>query len=530
MDFVGPPLSSEEGIGALTLGGFMREVTDRYAEREALCIHERDGSVVRWSYADLRAHVDTLARALIAWGAGKGTRVALLMGNRPEWVAVTYAVTSIGAVLIPVNTYLAAPELEYVLAHSDAALVLCQEELAGHRYAEQVADMRPRLPFLRDVISLGTGGWKEFIGAADQVPAARLDAMGPMVSPYDDALIIYTSGSTAKPKAVLHAHRAPALQSWRFVRHLALDGEVRSWSAFPFFWTAGFCMVMGGTLAAGGCCVLQERFDAGEALKLLEAERVTTPSSWPHQTAALEEHPDWTSTNLSAMRHTESFGPFGRHPSVRIGTDAWSSRSAYGSTETFTIVTSVPADTPAVLREGHHGAVLPGVIVRIGDDGEIRVKGATLMKGFLKTAPEETFDVDGFYATGDAGFVDEAGMLHWTGRTSDLIKTGGANVSPVEIEEALLRHPGLAASVVVGVPDERYGEIVVLLTAPHPGRAVTEDAIKEWLRGRLASYKVPRRVVFIDEAELDKTTNAKVRANAARQLALRHLEIEQGTH
>jgi acyl-CoA synthetase (AMP-forming)/AMP-acid ligase II len=282
-------------------------------------------------------------------------------------------------------------------------------------------------------------------------------------------------------------------------------------------------MVMGGTLAAGGCCVLQEVFEPGAALRLLASERVTTPSSWPHQTAALEDHPDWASTDLSAIRHTESFGPYGRHPSVRVDADAWSSRSAYGATETFTIISSVPADTPVSLRDGHHGAVLPGVTIRIGDDSEIRVKGATLMKGYLKTAPEESFDADGFYATGDAGFVDADGMLHWTGRTNELIKTGGANVSPVEVEEALLRHPDLAASVVVGVPDEKYGELVVLLTVPHPGRDVTATSVQEWLRGRLASYKVPRHVVFVDEAELDKTTNAKLRADAARQLAARHL-------
>jgi fatty-acyl-CoA synthase len=525
MDYVGPPLSSEEGIGALTLGGFLREVTDRYADREGICIHESHGSVVRWSYADLRAHVETLARALLALGAGKGTRVALLMGNRPEWVAATYAVTSIGAVLIPVNTYYQPAELEYVLQHSDAEVLLCQEELAGHRYLDQVAEMRARLPCLRDVVCLDAASWMEFLSNADTIDDTTLDAAVSSVTPDDDALVIYTSGSTAQPKAVLHAHRAPALQSWRFVRHLALDGDVRSWSAFPFFWTAGFCMVMGGTLAAGGCCVLQERFEAGEALRLLDTERVTTPSSWPHQTAAMEDHPDWLSTDLSAIRHTESFGPFGRHPTVTVPEDGWSSRSAYGATETFTIISSVPADTPAALRDGHHGAVLPGVTVRIADDSEIRVKGATLMKGYLKTAPEDTFDEDGFYPTGDAGFVDEAGMLHWTGRTSDLIKTGGANVSPVEVEDTLLRHPALAASVVVGVPDEKYGEIVVLLTAAHPGREVTERSIQDWLRGRLASYKVPRRVLFVDEAELDKTNNAKLRAGAARRLAAAKLSV-----
>ena len=485
---------------------------------------------MRWSYAELREKVDAVARGLLAAGVGVGTRVALLMGNRPEWVACAYAVTSIGAVLVPVNTFLAPPELEYVLAHSDAAVLLCQNELAGHRYADDVKEMRPRLPFLHEVYCLGTRWWDDFMAAGDSVEMATYEACCAQVTPYDDAIIIYTSGTTAQPKAVLHGHRAPALQSWRFVEHLCLDQDVRAWSAFPFFWTAGFCMVMGGTLAAGGCCVLQERFEAGEALLLLEPERVTTPYAWPHQTAAMEDHATWSLADLSAIRQTESFSPFGRHPSVRVPEDGWSSRSAYGATETFTIVTSLPADTAVDVREGNHGAVLPGNVVRIvdpstgealgvGESGEIRVKGATLMKGYLKTAPEDCFDADGFYATGDAGFVDENGMLHWTGRTNDLIKTGGANVSPVEVEEVLLRHPDLAACVIVGVPDETYGELVVLLAATHPGRDVSEPSIQEWLRARVASYKIPRRVLFVDEAELDKTTNAKLRADAARALA-----------
>jgi acyl-CoA synthetase (AMP-forming)/AMP-acid ligase II len=244
----------------------------------------------------------------------------------------------------------------------------------------------------------------------------------------------------------------------------------------------------------------------------------------------MEDHPTWASVDLSAVRHAESYGPFGRHPSVSIPADSYSPRSAYGATETFTIISSLPADTPVSVREGNHGAVLPGTVVRIvdpqhdvalgvGESGEIRVKGSTTMKEYLKTAPEDCFDSDGFYRTGDAGFMDENGMLHWTGRTNDLIKTGGANVSPVELEEVLLRHPDLAASVVVGVPDERYGEIVVLITAVHDGRELTEKAIQDWLTGRVASYKIPRRVVFVSEQEMEKTANAKLLSEAARLLA-----------
>jgi acyl-CoA synthetase (AMP-forming)/AMP-acid ligase II len=539
-EFAGPPLSSERGIGALTMGGFLREVCGRFATREALCFHDRDGTVLRWTYADFQAHVDAISRALLSRGAGKGTRVALLMGNRPEWMATTYAVTSIGAVLIPVNTFYTADELAYVLQHSEAAVVICQEEMAGHRYVEQIAAIRGLLPALRDVMCLGTPGWTDFLAAGAQVTAEQLRRAQEAVGPDDDAVVIYTSGSTARPKAVLHGHRAPTLQSWRFVTHVCLDESVRSWSSFPFFWTAGFCMVMGGTLAAGGCCVLQERFEAGEALRLLETERVTTPSSWPHQTAALEDHPDWLTTDLSSIRHTESFSPWARHPSVHVEDEGWNLRSAYGLTETFTIISALPADTPTERREGNHGALLPGTVVRIVDpasgtplgpdrEGEIRVKGPTLMKGYLGVPHEQTFDADGFYATGDAGFVDSAGLLHWTGRTNDLIKTGGANVSPVEVEEVLLRHPDLAACLVVGVPDEKYGELVVLLTATHPGREVTEEGVQEWLRGRIASYKVPRRVLFIDEAELETTANAKLRTDAARRLAARQLRSTVGS-
>ena len=162
-----------------------------------------------------------------------------------------------------------------------------------------------------------------------------------------------------------------------------------------------------------------------------------------------------------------------------------------------------------------------------GSPGEIRVKGPTLMKGYLKVAPEEVFDTEGFFATGDAGFVDDEGHLHWVGRTSDLIKTGGANVSPVEIDNELLRHPGLHSALAVGVPHPTLGEIVVVCAVAQPGSGVDEDAVRDFLRGRLASYKLPRKVLFFAEHELTLTGNAKIRADELRKLALQRLAASE---
>ncbi len=577
--FRGPPLDSEVGIGALTMGGLLDDVTARHADREALCFHEsgrhesgrhpdesrphqsgsgqpesgqpqsgqpgfgrpdsgpsgaeHDDVVVRWTYEELGARSLRFAKALAAAGVGKGTRVALLMGNRPEWVEAAFGVALAGAVLVPVNTLFEAPEIEHVLHHSDSAVLVYQERLASHRYHDQVQAMLPGLPYLTTLACLGTSSYDEFLRAGDAIDDDVARRRAASVSPHDDALVVYTSGSTGKPKGVLHAQRAAALQSWRFARHLCADPTRRVWSAFPFFWTAGYCMVMGGTLAAGACLVLQELFEPGDALALLQAERVTSPHAWPHQLAALESHPDYATTDLSAVNQVDAFTSIGRHPTV-MADDSFSPRAAYGLTETFTIISSVPADTPAVHREGHEGTILPGNVVRIVDagtgeeqpanmPGEIRVKGPTLMKGYVKVAPEDVFDTEGFFATGDAGFVDDEGRLHWVGRTSDLIKTGGANVSPVEIDNELLRHPGLHSALAVGVPHPTLGEIVVVCVVAQPGCDVDEDGVRDFLRGRLASYKLPRRVLFFAEDELTLTGNAKIRADELRKLATERL-------
>jgi acyl-CoA synthetase (AMP-forming)/AMP-acid ligase II len=166
------------------------------------------------------------------------------------------------------------------------------------------------------------------------------------------------------------------------------------------------------------------------------------------------------------------------------------------------------------------GAPLPA-----GAIGEITVKGPTLMVGYVKVLPEGCFDEDGFFHTGDAGYVDVDGYLHWTGRMTEMIKTGGANVSPVEIEETLLRLPGLKAAAAVGIPDDKLGEMVVLCAVAHDGVSIDEDDVRDFLRGRVAAYKIPRRVLFFDEAELSLTGNAKIRADELRTLAMERLSV-----
>jgi fatty-acyl-CoA synthase len=540
----------DAGDPHLTFGRFLAEVAARHAPRRAVVFEGR-----ALSYRELEREARLLARALIGAGVVKGARVAVHMGNRPEWIVAAFAVGMIGGVLVPVNTLASRAEFKHVLRHSDASILLMQPGLAKHRYLDDLLGEYPAIargapgrlrcvvfPQLRRVACLaidaprgGVETWGQLLAYEQGVSDDLLDAAIAEVEPSDEAVLIYTSGTTAQPKGVLHMQRSPILQSWRFAEILRFEPEDRLYTTYPFFWTAGFAMSIGPTLAAGATLLLQEIFEPGEALALIERERATAVHAWPHQQKALGEHPSARERDLSSLRKVDFATPIAKLAGIEK--DEYGTGAAYGLSETFTIATMLPADAPLELRKGTSGRALPGTRLRIVDPatgaelptgaaGEIAVKGVTLMRGYYKVAPEHCFDADGYFRTQDGGSLDAQGFLHWTGRLSNLIKTGGANVSPVEIEECLEKHPAVKVGIAVGVEHPTLGEIVVLCAVPVEGARIDEAELRGWLRERLAVYKVPRRVLVFAPHELAYTANQKVQVQPLREAARRRLEAE----
>ncbi len=538
--FAGPPVDGSVAGPALTtgatLGGFLDEVVAAYPDREAIVFDDPllDGDTVRWTYRDLGAHVERIAGGLIAEGVARGDVVAVLMGNRPEALAAILAAGSIGAVAAPVSTFSPVPELVHLLGLSRARVVLTQRRLLDRAFADDVRSVADRLPDLRSVVTLGDGSWDRFVEAGGGSAAAERAARRAEVGPDDAALIIFSSGTTSEPKGILHRHLAPTLQFRIQAELFGRHPGSRVYSALPLFWTAGLNTAVGSTLAAGGCWVAQEVFDPAGALALMERERVTEPYTLPHQTAALAEHPDWERTDLSSVTCAYGKGAYARHPRTRPDPH-WVMPVGYGLSETCAFVAGYRSDdTREQVRIGS-GRLLPGTRLRVVDpdtgavlgvdeEGELAVGGATLMLGYLGRDPSTVFDGDGFLRTGDTGHVDADGIVHYTGRRTEMIKTGGANVSPAEIEVALRACPGVKLSKVVGIPDERLDQLVVACIVAAEGATLGADDVRSFLRERVAAYKVPKRVVFLDEAEVPMTAGgAKVRDDDLRELVLERL-------
>jgi fatty-acyl-CoA synthase len=345
------------------------------------------------------------------------------------------------------------------------------------------------------------------------VADALLDAVAAEVHASDLGVVIYSSGTTDRPKGVVLSHQAVALQWWTLARLFGRDDATRVWCALPIFWTAGLNAALGATLAAGGTWVMQERFEPGQALRLLERERVIEPHVFAHQARALEEHPDWESTDLSSCTRVFGKSVFTRHPSVQADA-SWNMPVGYGLSETSSFFTGLPCTSPReAFRTGSYGMLLPGNELRVVDpetgrvlgpneEGELIVRGPTLMEHYVKRTRAECFDANGFYHTGDLGSYDDDGYVYWGGRRTEMIKTAGASVSPAEIEVQLQAYEPVKVARAIGVPDERRDEIAVLCVELKERATATEDDIKTFLRGRLASYKVPRHVLFFAEDEI----------------------------
>jgi acyl-CoA synthetase (AMP-forming)/AMP-acid ligase II len=502
----------------------------------------------RLTYAEADRRSATLARALLAAGAGAGSRVALLYPNTPAFVVAWLAAARIGSVSVPLSTFSTSAELEGLVRGADATFLLSapayrsQDFVAGVSAAIDalvLAAPPPLLsedvPSLRRVVFDFDGpvpktmepGWTMagFLSGADDVSEAVLRAAEKFVSPADPMVIVHTSGSTSEPKGVVHTHGA-------LIRHLDNLNQLRRYdeseilfSNSPFFWIGGFAYSLLGTLVARATLVCANGPDAPGVLDVIERERPTMVNGFAASVAHVAEDPSFASRDLSSIRRGNLYPIM---PPEVTPADPELRHAMLGMTEAGSVcLASEDESEQPESRRGSFGRPVPGFDVKVirsedgteclpGEVGELCFRGPFLMDGYLGRERHETFDADDWYHTGDLVSVDRDGYVYFRGRSSDLIKTAGANVSPREVETAILGVSGLVAHV-VGVEDETRGQVVAALVRA-PAGSVDADDLRTRLRTVLSAYKVPRRVLVVPDGEVPMMSSGKLDQRAVKEL------------
>src|SRR6478672_9171380 len=441
-----------------TVPDLLDEIADRFPDREALVGDDR-----RFTYTELRDEVRTFAKGLLALGVSPCDKVAVLMDNRPEWIIADLAICSLGAIMVAVNTWVTSRELKYILHHSDASMLIATDRFLKYDYFAMLAELEPiplTLPLLRSIVHVGARGYRDSISFKDIGERGRtkseavLEAAAQAIDPQDVAYLLYTSGSTSTPKGVQLQHFALIENMWH----------------------------------------------------------------------ALFDHPDRRNYDLTCLR---SGGTIGSPEQIMrvVNLGARDICNIYGLTETYGNCCVTDASEPLEIRCNTVGRPLPGVDIRIvdtdtgktlppGEVGEICVKGYVTI-GYFKdeVRTREACDADGFFLTGDLGYLDSAGHLHFRGRPKEMIKTGGINVAPVEIEEILMTHPAVKLAYVVGVPDPQRDEVIAAVIVRRQNETVEEMDLLAHCRGALAAYKIPRLMKFVNETDLPLTVTGKLQKN-----------------
>jgi acyl-CoA synthetase (AMP-forming)/AMP-acid ligase II len=508
-----------------TLPGLLAHCVDRYGAHD-LAVTD-DGR--RWSYADIDARSALLARQLLRAGIGKGCRVGLLYANGPDWLSAYFAVGRIGAVAVTISTFAKPPELAKIIRHSDIHLLLTGPALLGRAHGPELERALPDLagagdpdlflpaaPFLRAIWVTGSTD-RPWVRSAPWDRAGRpmvstemLQAAEAEVHAADPLAIVYTSGSTKDPKGVIHLHgtlvrQGVTLRACGTVRH----GD-RVYAGMPFFWIGGISFTLGPALAAGATLLLQERFDVDRAVEMIKREKATTLLGWITVFQRILEHPNFDIAQLPSLGDPAEGG---RRP------------SGLGMTETCASHTDprgVRADDPTsfgwALDGVEHHIVDPNtrVVLPAGEPGEICVRGYNLLAGMVKVERYDYLDGDGWFATGDKGWLSADGTLHFLGRLGDMIKVKGSNVAPAEVEAVLMAHPDVAFAAVVGLSDGPSGQAVgAAIVARNP--QINLDAVLSWLHDQVASYKVPTRVLLFDDESLPTRNGNKVDKRALQE-------------
>jgi len=503
-----------------TLNDALTDASDQWPNAEAVVFDD-----ARLTYADLARLADDTARSLLALGVQRGDHVAVCLGNGVDWVRLFYGIAAIGAVVVPINTRFKAGEIRYALGQSDARVLFVADRFLGIDFIAMLREICPsidatpphaELPKLEHIVTVGDTvpaaaiSFDEFL--ADAATTDALAAAKSAVSTEDVALIQYTSGTTSFPKGAMLRHRNMLHNAAWMAARTGIRAGDRYFVGRPFFHVGGTTMGLLVALSGGACLITTPKFDPAEALRILSEERCTLTSGNDTMFQMLMGHPDFDKRTYHLRTGIAAVSPsVMRDLSERFG--AHHMVVAYGLSEASPNIAMSDCNDPLEDRINGLARIHDGLDVRIVDDegqdlpagqnGEILTRGWTVMKGYynMPDATAETIDADGWLHTGDLGRLSDDNRLVFIGRKKEIIRVGGENLAPAEVEECINQHPAVSQAQVIGVPDARLVEVPAAYVVPNDGAALSDEDVIAWCRERIANFKVPRYVKIVDGFE-----------------------------
>jgi acyl-CoA synthetase (AMP-forming)/AMP-acid ligase II len=500
-----------------TVAGALERAARLFPEMEALV--EGD---LRLSFPQLLAAADEAGRALIAAGIEPGDRVAIWAPNCAEWVIACSAIHRVGAVLVPLNTRFKGNEAAYILNTSRARMLFTVTDFLDTDYVQLLGD-RAEVPHLEEIVVMRGGAdgnttWADFLTRAASAPADAAAERAAAIGPDDLASILFTSGTTGKPKGAMMQHSALVRAYWAWSSVVGLQEGDRYLIVNPFFHSFGLNSGILACYLKGATIIPHAVFDVPAVMKRVEEEKVTMLPGPPAIYQTMLDHPERDTYDTSSLRLSVTGAAAVPVEMIRRMREELTFKTivtGYGLTEAHGMATMCRHDDDPEIISQTSGRAIPDIEVLVVDDdgnevprgesGEIVIRGYVVMPGYFESpeATAEAIDADGWLHTGDIGVMDDAGNLRITDRIKDMFIVGGFNAYPAEIENVINHHPAVNQVAVVGVPDQRMGEVGMAFVVLRPGAELTEAELIAWCREEMANYKVPRHVRFYDALPLN---------------------------
>ena len=523
-----------------TIGENFERIAGTYPDVDAL-VDVAGGR--RWTYRELDADINRVARGLMSLGIDAGDRVGIWAPNCPEWVLVQYATAKIGAILVNINPAYRTHELAYALNQSGVRTLVCATAFKSSDYVTMVEQVRPEVPSLVDVLFIGTSDWADLITVAGQVSEEALRTRMSQLSNTDPINIQYTSGTTGYPKGATLSHRNVVNNGYFVTESIHLEAGDRLCVPVPFYHCFGMVMGNLGCTTHGATIVVPSPgFDAARTLEAIERERCVGVYGVPTMFIAMLADPDFAQRDLSSLRTGIMAGSVCPVEVMKRCIDDLHMAEvaiAYGMTETSPVSCQTLVDDDLDRRTATVGRAHPHVEIKVvdpgtgetverGHSGELCTRGYSVMLGYWNNEEytREVIDSDGWMHSGDLAVMREDGYCTIIGRIKDMVIRGGENIYPREIEEFLLTHPDIEDVQVVGVPDEKYGEELCAWVRMRTDRASLDvAAVRAFAAGRLAHYKIPRYVQVVESFPM--TVTGKVRKIEIRAQAIELLGLHE---